>query len=634
MISEMSQARKKRSKTGCYTCRQRKVRCNEQHPTCGACLRLGLSCSFPAAASTDAAALSIGVPRRKRQQQPSLPNTTALRRHRQALSFATDSQSPATLQDTTTTACSVESGDNGSSNDGSLHGGNLATAAGEYQPLPSSWWSSLGEGLLDVNWLESWVPELDDHFLSDASLYGNNLQPPVVPGLLPSSSSPVLPLPSATGTSPPAQRNVTLLPEDRQLLHHFTTTMVRFCILRNCTHDNLYSYILMNMGLFHSTLFDAMMAWSALHLAHIQKMSIQVARARYDRAYTALIEDLGRGVAPTLLLATAWFLLQYQLILAESVESFCELIDLSAEVARAELQNHDAETAMKRIGPVGSLILVWMNFRDSQAAHLGLGGRLLGCLKTYPYIYDLVDTSSISNEGSGNSSPDIVFMEREQISGQIAPSEMQTCMKLSFQNVTVAGQIKFLGRSEMTKAVHESNVAVWETIRSSLGLLRRDIELDDTDAARAALGVAMGDLSAMPVVDPIHYNRLLLLVAYYTTVITYYNNRPGDLSHDPELLAPEMCADRMIRLCQRVEAARPDSPQGIWPTHALIAGTTTRDPIYQAWAVHSFEKAERWGAHIVKARILLDAVIRKQNATGKKANIVEVMKETTGVFIF
>ncbi|CRG87210.1 hypothetical protein PISL3812_04227 [Talaromyces islandicus] len=36
-----------RTRTGCLTCRRRKVRCNEQRPECGHCSRLHLSCSWP-----------------------------------------------------------------------------------------------------------------------------------------------------------------------------------------------------------------------------------------------------------------------------------------------------------------------------------------------------------------------------------------------------------------------------------------------------------------------------------------------------------------------------------------------------------------------------------------------------------
>lgn len=414
-------------------------------------------------------------------------------------------------------------------------------------------------------------------------------------------------------------------------MQHFTTTMVRFCILRNCVHGNLYIYILINMGLFHRSLFDAMMAWSALHLAHIKQRSNRDAAQRYERAYTALIEDLGHGVAPSLLLATIWFLLQYQLILAEGVEGFCELIDLAADVARAELQDNDPETSLSRIGPVGSLVLVWMSARADQAAYLGLGGSLLSCLKTYPYIYELVEASSISVDGED--AADIVFMAREQICSRQKPSEMQACMRLSFRNVTVAGQIKILWRAHGQPV---DNRPAWDAIRTSLDVLRHEIEQDDTPAARAALGVATGDLAAMPVVDAICYNRLLLLAGYYSTLIVYHNHRPcaSPAADDLELLCPEECAGRIIRLCQRVVAERHDSPNGIWPPSILIAGITTRDPVYQGWAINAFRMAERWGAHIVKARKLLEAVVRRQNLTGQKADLIQVMKETTGLFIF
>ncbi|EED18146.1 C6 finger domain protein, putative [Talaromyces stipitatus ATCC 10500] len=36
-----------RTRTGCLTCRRRKVRCNEVHPKCGHCSRLHLSCNWP-----------------------------------------------------------------------------------------------------------------------------------------------------------------------------------------------------------------------------------------------------------------------------------------------------------------------------------------------------------------------------------------------------------------------------------------------------------------------------------------------------------------------------------------------------------------------------------------------------------
>lgn len=40
-------ARKSRSRTGCFTCRRRKKRCDEAKPTCHTCMRLNLECEYP-----------------------------------------------------------------------------------------------------------------------------------------------------------------------------------------------------------------------------------------------------------------------------------------------------------------------------------------------------------------------------------------------------------------------------------------------------------------------------------------------------------------------------------------------------------------------------------------------------------
>ena len=36
----------RRSRTGCLTCRQRKKKCDEKHPTCGSCVKLKIDCSW------------------------------------------------------------------------------------------------------------------------------------------------------------------------------------------------------------------------------------------------------------------------------------------------------------------------------------------------------------------------------------------------------------------------------------------------------------------------------------------------------------------------------------------------------------------------------------------------------------
>lgn len=51
----------KRSRNGCLTCRRRRVKCDEIHPKCNHCVRLGLSCSYQKRFTWDEEALGNGV---------------------------------------------------------------------------------------------------------------------------------------------------------------------------------------------------------------------------------------------------------------------------------------------------------------------------------------------------------------------------------------------------------------------------------------------------------------------------------------------------------------------------------------------------------------------------------------------
>ena len=45
-VAKTTQSMPQRSKTGCTTCRERKVKCDERRPICNTCHRLTLSCSW------------------------------------------------------------------------------------------------------------------------------------------------------------------------------------------------------------------------------------------------------------------------------------------------------------------------------------------------------------------------------------------------------------------------------------------------------------------------------------------------------------------------------------------------------------------------------------------------------------
>ncbi|RDW59226.1 hypothetical protein BP5796_12150 [Coleophoma crateriformis] len=402
--------------------------------------------------------------------------------------------------------------------------------------------------------------------------------------------------------------------------------MVRFCVLRNCEHDNLYGYILTTMGLFNESLFYAMMAWSSLHIAHLKKIPAQDAEFRYERAMCLLHQELVESSDIDVLLTTIWFLLQYELLLAKGVEKFQKLLSYTADILKAEIKRHrTSATAKNRIGPIGSIVLVWMSARDSQASHYGSAGRLLGFLKMYPHIYDIVDKSDVSADPIASQNwtlgPDVQDLETPQL---------QACMRLSLRNQIVHGQIVLLGRWRSAAADSTS----WASVLTSLEILRKEVEEENSPAAVAALAVSKGSLGAMPVISALGYNRLLLLASYYHCLITYQRFKPeSSLPSDGTLLEAEECALRIIRIQQRVTHARPNSPQAFWPTSLFHAAITTKDPVYQSWVVRTFQLAERWGGNLVKSRILLENILERQARTANSVDFIQVMKETTGYFV-
>ncbi|KAE8443407.1 hypothetical protein EG329_001888 [Mollisiaceae sp. DMI_Dod_QoI] len=396
--------------------------------------------------------------------------------------------------------------------------------------------------------------------------------------------------------------------------------MTKFCVLRNCVYDDLYGYILTNMGLFNQALFNSMMAWSFLHLAQLRNQSLDEAEARYEKAIELLDYELEDVHDINVVLTIIWFLLQYQLLRAEGIERFRQLLNCATDVAKVELDRHDGDPTSSRIGPIGCIVLVWMSARDSQAAHFGGTGRLLGYLKMYPYIYDLIDNSSVVDP-----------MPMMSGLGDTESRQMRDCLRLSLRNMIVQGQIILLGRWRPDA----SSTSSWNSVFASLAILRKEVEEDDCSEAIDALAVAKGSVRAMPTVSALGYNRLLLLAAFYGALISYHRHSPvAEMSTTRDsLLGSEECAARIIRITLRVLRERPTTPRSVWPTILFKAATTVKDPIYQSWAIQTFEQVERWGANLLKTRILLENIIDRQNRSGVEVDFVKVMEETTGYFI-
>ena len=154
-------------------------------------------------------------------------------------------------------------------------------------------------------------------------------------------------------------------------------------------------------------------------------------------------------------------------------------------------------------------------------------------------------------------------------------------------------------------------------------------------AARFALAVANGDITANIMINTLEYNWLQLLALFYSNVIMYLQNCP----HSSEYSLPSSwpgkteCAGRIIRLSRHAALSRPNSPQAIWPEILFRAGIETEDPIYQSWVLETFMRAEYWGPNLRKTRLLYERIIQRRRVVNEHVDIISQMRDMGGPFV-
>ncbi|KAJ6438792.1 nitrate assimilation regulatory protein nirA [Purpureocillium lavendulum] len=105
------------------------------------------------------------------------------------------------------------------------------------------------------------------------------------------------------------------------------------------------------------------MAWTALHLGHSRDDSglIQKAEVRYRQAVSLVHQDKDAWQHFELSLVTIWFALQYELLVARGIDSFCRHLELAADLIDAA-RSRQAHNNMKppALGPIGARVLIWL----------------------------------------------------------------------------------------------------------------------------------------------------------------------------------------------------------------------------------------------------------------------------------
>ncbi|KAI1093090.1 hypothetical protein F5B19DRAFT_451999 [Rostrohypoxylon terebratum] len=680
----MNRSRPVRSKTGCSSCRRRKVRCDETKPICNACTRLGLTCSYePARAANSAETLRYRVrfvssrytraepepePDEVRSSssqsrallpgsppQPSQPSRPSqpLQPSQSSPSSLPPQPSQTVSQETEHNNCEVPQDVVEPSSDeqqSKLIPDNSTTATMSHPHLPShphphphpvhpahssplpipaqvltghSPQPSTSPVIADPNAFAltsqmhvyepqigpGYVPAFFDPNMS-FDLMGEDWLSPHTPGDASQDSESIRnDIPESSSYTQDA--TVIIGSDDHRLIQHYLNVMTSYAKIRCSGDDNIYSYIFSNMALFYAPLYDALMAWTALHLGQNRSDPelIRKAEQRYTHAVTLTHQDQNVAIHFELSIVTIWFALQYELLAAHGIESFCRHLEFAADLVEAHRRHQKAGGEATPLGHIGSRMLVWLGAYDSRASRIGGTGRLLQNLEAFAADYDFIDAA---------------YPNLPTNTEDLKPS-LRLSLELDYMESRIV-------QSHRRSAAGSG--AIWSNVQSGLIMIYERFE-NDPSVAPIIDSLTNPSRSLTSRITTRRFNCLLLLATFYSVVISFHRLIPAHLATNipDRLISAEVAAANIVRLASWVSRNRSPSPQNIWPRILFLAGIETMDLAYQDWVVKTLTEAEVWGANFQKTRMLLEKVIKLQSAQGIRVDYIDVMKQDTGLFI-
>ncbi|OTA99802.1 hypothetical protein M426DRAFT_27197 [Hypoxylon sp. CI-4A] len=622
----MNRTRQARSKTGCSSCRRRKVRCDEGKPVCNACTRLGLNCSYePSRSANSGETLRYRV-RFVNSRHSKLP-----------LDATTDKQSPTSSSSTSQLEAisEIEQNPKVSKDNVELPSGGqqreVSSDMSQQRPVQPSTGASIQhntalsaipeQGTLypnsqldtrayDAQTNPDYLPVFFD-LNSNFDLLSESWMSPLTPGntSLSESESYQVDIPEFSMSTQGS--NVIIPPEDNRLIQHFLNVMTNYAKIRGSGDENIYSYIFSNMALFYKPLYDATMAWTALHLGQTRADFdlVRKAEERHARAVSLMHRDKNNESYFEHLIITTWFALQFEIIAARGIESFCQQLEFVADLVEYRCSHRKAGGEVTPLGHIASRMLVWLGTYDARAACVGGEGRLLQTLEAFNSEYDFI----------GAAYPNLPSNTED----------LKPCLRVSLELDYLESCIVRLSRGSIV-----TQIARWSTVQSGLVAIRERLE---ADSYVAPIIGSMNNPTRLVSgkITTARFNCLLLLANLYSVVISFHRRLPSSIasSMPNKLISAEAAANYIIRLSALVCRSRPPSPQNIWPRLLFIAGIETTDLPYQDWVVKTLSDAEIWGVNYRKTRELLERVIEIQSTEGVRVDYVDVMKRDTGLFI-
>ncbi|KAI0889273.1 uncharacterized protein GGS22DRAFT_69431 [Annulohypoxylon maeteangense] len=666
----MNRSRPVRSKTGCSSCRRRKVRCDEAKPICNACTRLGLTCSYePTRTANSAETLRYRVrfvssrytrsepepepepdetrsnPSQSRALLPGSPPQSAtsvtseternselpISKSKDVELSSNEQQSKIVSNNSTSTATMSHSHPHPhphphphlpSHPAHPAHSSPLPLPAQiltGHSPQPStspavipdpSAFALTSQMHVYEPQIPGYVPAFFDPNMN-FDLLGEDWLSPHTPGDASQDSESIrndFPESSSCSTQ---EASVIIGPDDHKLIQHYLNVMTGYAKIRCSGDENIYSHIFSNMALFYAPLYDALMAWTALHLGQARSDPdlIRKAEERYAHAVSLTHQDQNVAVHFELSIVTIWFALQYELLAAQGIESFCRHLEFAADLVEAHRRHQKAGGEATLLGHIGSRLLAWLGAYDSRASRIGGTGRLLQNLEAFAADYDFIDAAY----------PNL----------PTNTEDLKPILRLSLELDYMESRIVQSYRRSAT-----ASAAIWANMQSGLIMIHERFEADPSVAPIIA-SLTNPSRAVTSRITTRRFNCLLLLATFYSVVISFHRLIPAHLttSIPDKLISAQVAATNIIRLASWVARFRPPSPQNIWPRILFLAGIETMDLAHQDFVVKTLTDAEVWGANFQKTRMLLEKVIKIQCAEGVRIDYIDVMKQDKGLFI-
>ncbi|CAH0051769.1 unnamed protein product [Clonostachys solani] len=603
----------RRSRTGCYTCRFRKVRCKAvREPSagnsselgdCANCQRLGFECRWrppsPGEQYDPPPKRRRTIGRRVRDDGNDVganastsvqDDETLARQEGDANRSADVIESSAALlsQQPAEENQSMRVEDNIFDPDFSLDSGfldlNLAGEGLDFIPLPAVDTSLWAESIYDeasMQWpspldISEMAQQLEDHFNTSTLRDQDDL--------------------SASVTD-----------QNRHLIQHYLEVIKGYSKVdeRSKETNNLFISAF-SRSLSFPPLFYAILAFSASHMSMGDDSHLEQA-TKFDRLAAESFRQF-RSTHETevdSLLSALFVRIKMIHVMGGSVEAFLKMIDEATDI----LTSVHGLRALEDTSALAWRIIVRIAILDARASCYRLGGgALIKALRKIPSFSFLFSSDSTDAPSLGA----VVDLLRADIfRTRVAEIDVQLDQQIQGEFITSAPM-----RTEVVRNLYSD-------IQNEIQRWERHIR----DASRNR-GLGDVEIAGDDVLDSTTYGSYAILTALHSSLLYLHHVFPLSMCHQDTSIST------ILRYQLKVDqdGSRAGSPSSILPSSLFVAGLLTTDPIHRDWVIKILRKGERWGLYIQKARKLLEAIARMQSE-GTFVSVYDAMSQVTDRFI-